>query len=120
MRWRLGRLPRRRPTSCPSEAEFLEGRVGRVVAGFVTSHSTMQFSSRENWQAMFYHVDCRGPIYFSVGKPLSFDELLKATPTSASSKISAAAQADRHQQTMNAMDRLQTAIAAAQLDVLVV
>ena len=94
--------------------------MGRVVAGFGTSHSTMQFSSRENWQAMFDHVDCRAPIYDFEGKPRSFDELLKATPTSASSKISAAAQADRHQQTMNAMDRLQTAIAAAQLDVLVV
>jgi hypothetical protein len=73
----------------------------------------MQFSSRENWQAMFDHVDCRAPIYDFEGKPRSFEELLKSTPASASSKISAAAQAERHQQTMDAMDRLQSAIAAA-------
>ena len=71
----------------------------------------MLFSSRENWQAMFDHVDCRAPIYDFDGKPRSFEELLKSTPASASSKISAAAQAERHQQTMDAMDRLQSAIA---------
>ena len=94
--------------------------MARVVAAFGTSHSTMLFSSRENWQAMFDHVDCRAPIYDFEGKPRSFEELLKSTPASASSKISAAAQAERHQQTMDAMDRLQSAIAAAKLDVLVI
>ena len=80
----------------------------------------MQLSSRENWQAMFDHVDCRAPIYDFEGKPRSFEELLKSTPASASSKISAAAQAERHQQTMDAMDRLQSAIAKAKLDVLII
>ena len=80
----------------------------------------MLFSSRENWQAMFDHVDCRAPIYDFEGKPRSFEELLKSTPVGASSKISAVAQAERHQQTMDAMDRLQSAIAAAKLDVLVI
>src|SRR5215813_5195198 len=70
--------------------------MARVVAGFGTSHSTMLFSSIENWQAMFDHVDCRAPIYDFEGKPRSFEELLKSTSASASSKISAAAQADRH------------------------
>ena len=72
--------------------------MARVVAGFGTSHSTMLFSSIENWQAMFDHVDCRAPIYDFEGKPRSFEELLKSTSASASSKISAAAQAERHQQ----------------------
>ena len=94
--------------------------MARVVAAFGTSHSTMQFSSRENWQAMFDHVDCRAPIYDFQGKLRSFEELRKATPASESSKISAAAQAERHQQTVDAMDRLQSAIAAAKLDVLVI
>jgi hypothetical protein len=80
----------------------------------------MLFSSRENWQAMFDHVDCRAPIYDFEGRPRSFEELLKSTPASASSKISATAQAERHQQTMDAMDRLQSAIATAKLDVLVI
>ena len=66
----------------------------------------MLFSSRENWQAMFDHVDCRAPIYDFDGNPRSFEDLLKSTPAGASSKISAAAQAERHQQTMDAMDRL--------------
>src|SRR5262245_44534692 len=60
------------------------------------------------------------PIYDFEGKPRSFDELLKSAPASASSKISAAAQAERHQQTMDAMDRLQSTIATAKLDVLVI
>jgi len=94
--------------------------MARVVAGFGTSHSTMQFSSRENWQGMFDHVDCRAPIYDFEGKPRSFEELVTSTPASALPKISAAAQAQRHQQTTDAMDRLQSAIAAAKVDVLVV
>jgi 3-O-methylgallate 3,4-dioxygenase len=94
--------------------------MARVVAAFGTSHSTMLFSSCENWQAMFDHVDCRAPIYDFEGKPRSFEELLKSTPADASSKISAAVQAERHQQTMDAMDRLQSAIAEAKLDVLVI
>jgi hypothetical protein len=94
--------------------------MARVVAAFGTSHSTMLFSSRENWQAMFDHVDCRAPIYDFEGRPRSFEELLKSTPASASSKISATAQAERYQQTMDAMDRLQSAIATAKLDVLVI
>ena len=68
--------------------------MARVVAAFGTSHSTMLFSSRENWQAMFDHVDCRAPIYYFEGKPRSFEELLKSTPVSAPSKISAVAQAE--------------------------
>src|SRR4051794_2507416 len=94
--------------------------MARIVAGFGTSHSTMLFSSCENWQAMFDHVDCRAPIYDFDGNPRSFEDLLRSTPASASSKISAAAQAERHQQTMDAMDRLHSAIAAAKLDVLVI
>src|SRR3954464_12953076 len=81
---------------------------------------TMLFSSRENWQGMFDHVDCRAPIYDFEGKPRAFEELLKSTPASASDIIGPAAQAERHQQTMDAMDRLQSALAAAKLDVLVI
>src|SRR5262249_15876085 len=65
-------------------------------------------------------VDCRAPIYDFEGKPRPFEELLKSTPAGASAKVSAAAQAERHQQTMDAMDRVQSAIAAAKLDVLVI
>src|SRR5262245_25734906 len=94
--------------------------MARVVAGFGTSHSTMLFSSGENWQAMFDHVDCRAPIYDFEGKPRSFEELLKSTPASAASKISATVQAQRHQQTMEAMNRLQSAIATPNVDVLMI
>src|SRR5262245_32005372 len=94
--------------------------MARVVAGFGTSHSTMLFSSIENWQAMFDHVDCRAPIYDFEGKPRSFAELLKSTSASASSKIGAGAQAERHPQTIGPMGGLPSAIAAAQLDVLVI
>ena len=78
--------------------------MARVVAAFGTSHSTMLVSSREHWQAMFDHVDCRAPIADFEGKPRSFEELLKSTPASAAEKISAAAQAERHRDTMDAME----------------
>src|SRR5262249_11617202 len=94
--------------------------MARLVAGFGTSHSTMLFSSCENWQAMFDHVDSRAPLYDLDGKQRSFAEMQKSTPASASSRISAAAQAERHQQTMDAMDRLLSAITTTKLDVLVI
>jgi hypothetical protein len=94
--------------------------MARIVAAFGTSHSTMLFSTVENWQATFDHVDCRAPIADFEGKPRSYDELLKSTPASDQAKMSAAAIAKRHKDTMDAMDQLQTAIAAAKLDVMVI
>ena len=69
----------------------------------------MLFSSRENWQAMFDHVDCRDLIYDFEGKPRSFEELLKSTPRQrAVQDQRRVAQAERHLvMTMDAMDRLQ-------------
>ena len=94
--------------------------MARVVAAFGTSHSTMLFSSVENWQAMFDHVDCRAPIYDFDGKPRSFEELLKSAPPGAAAKIGPDAQATRHEAMTSALDQLQVAIADAKLDVMVV
>lgn len=94
--------------------------MGRLVAAFGSSHSTMLFSAVENWQALFDHVDCKAPINDLDGTPRSFDELLKSTPGSAAAKISPQAIAERHAATCQSMDRLQADLAAAQLDALIV
>jgi 3-O-methylgallate 3,4-dioxygenase len=94
--------------------------MAKIVAAFGTSHSTMLFSSAENWQAMFDHVDRRAPINDFDGNPRSFEELLKSTPPGAAALISKDAQAKRHKETMDAMDRLQAAIAREKLDILII
>jgi 3-O-methylgallate 3,4-dioxygenase len=94
--------------------------MARIVAAFGSSHSTMLVSSMEHWQEMFDHVDCRAPITDFEGKSRSFEELLKSTPLSALDKLANGPMAARHKDTMDAMDRLQAAIADAKLDVLVV
>lgn len=94
--------------------------MAKIVAGFGTSHSTMLFSTVENWQAMFDHVDRRAPVYDFDGKPRSFDELLKSTPPSAAALITKEVHAKRHADMTAAMDRLEADIAKAKLDVLVI
>jgi 3-O-methylgallate 3,4-dioxygenase len=94
--------------------------MGRLVAAFGTSHSTMLFSPVENWLALFDHVDCRAPIHDLEGTPRSFEELLQSAPGGAAAKISRAAIVERHQETFAAMDRLQADLAASKLDVLIV
>jgi 3-O-methylgallate 3,4-dioxygenase len=96
------------------------GLMARLVAAFGSSHSTMLFSSVENWLVLFDHVDCRAPINDLDGTPRSFAEILARTPPEAAAKISRAAIIERHAATYAAMDRLQADVAAAKLDALVV
>ncbi len=97
-----------------------EDFMGRLVAAFGTSHSTMLFSSVQNWQSLFDHVDCKAPINDFDGTPRSFDDLLKRTPPEAADKIKPAAIAERHETTRIGMDRVQADMTAAKLDVLIV
>jgi 3-O-methylgallate 3,4-dioxygenase len=94
--------------------------MARIVAAFGTSHSTMLFSSAEHWQSLFDHIDCKAPISDFDGKPRSYDELLAATPPSAAFNIAKDAVAKRHAETEAAMNRLESDIAAAKLDVMIV
>jgi 3-O-methylgallate 3,4-dioxygenase len=94
--------------------------MARLVAAFGSSHSTMLFSSVDNWLALFDHVDRKAPINDLDGTPRSFDELLKNTPPDAAAKISRDAIAARHHATTQGLDRLQADIAAAKLDALIV
>lgn len=91
-----------------------------MAAAFGASHSTMLFSAVESWQAMFDHVDVRAPINDLDGTPRSFDELLKVTPPEAARLITPETQAERHRITFDAMDRLEQAIEAANLDTLII
>lgn len=94
--------------------------MARLVAAFGTSHSTMLFSSEENWRALFDHVDCRAPISDFDGTPRSFDELLKHTPLEAAAKIAPQAISQRHAETEKSMDHVQADILASNLDALIV
>ncbi len=94
--------------------------MGRLVAAFGSSHSTMLFSSLDNWLELFDHVDCKAPINDRDGTPRSFEELLKNTPKSAAAKISHDAIVARHGATAQGMNRLAAGIKAARLDVLIV
>jgi Catalytic LigB subunit of aromatic ring-opening dioxygenase len=94
--------------------------MGRLVAAFGSSHSTMLFSSLDNWLSLFDHVDCKAPINDTDGTPRSFEDILKSTPRSADAKISHDAIAERHGATTKGMDRLHADIKAARLDVMIV
>jgi hypothetical protein len=94
--------------------------MARLVAAFGSSHSTMLFSSVENWLALFDHVDCKAPISDLDGTLRSFDELLQGAGPEAAAKIAKEAIVERHASTRQGMDRLQADIEAAKLDALVV
>ena len=94
--------------------------MARLVAAFGSSHSTMLFSSLENWQGLFDHVDCKAPISDFDGTRRSFDELLMATPPTEVEKISKNAIVQRHQIANAAMDRLEADLTAAELEVLII
>ena len=94
--------------------------MARLVAAFGTSHSTMLFSARENWQSLFDHIDCKAPIHDFDGKARTFDELLHDRPADADQRIAKDAVGERFQQTADAMDRLHKDILAAKLDALIV
>ncbi|HTO64030.1 MAG TPA: extradiol ring-cleavage dioxygenase [Bradyrhizobium sp.] len=94
--------------------------MARLVAAFGSSHSTMLFSSLENWQALFDHVDCKAPINDFEGTKRSFEELLNAVPDGAAANISKEAIAGRHRSTAEAMERLHADIPSARLDVLII
>jgi hypothetical protein len=94
--------------------------MSRLVAAFGSSHSTMLFSSAENWLALFDHIDCKAPISDRNGTPRSFEELLKTAGPEAAAKIAKEAIVKRHAATQAGMNRLQADIEAAKLDALVV
>lgn len=94
--------------------------MAKLVAAFGTSHSTMLFSSAENWLKLFDHVDCKAPINDFDGTPRSFAELLKQTPADAAAKIAEPVMLERHREMTESMDRLQLAIEKADIDVLIV
>jgi 3-O-methylgallate 3,4-dioxygenase len=94
--------------------------MAQIVAAFGTSHSTMQFSTVENWQSLFDHVDRRAPIHDLQGNVRSYEEVLKSTPPSAAVNISKETIARHHKAIHEAMDRLHTDIAKARLDVLII
>ena len=91
-----------------------------IVAGFGSSHSTMLFSSAENWLKLFDHVDRKAPVHDFGGVARSFEALLESTPAEAARQIAPEVLARRHAETVAAMDRLEAAIAAARLDALII
>jgi 3-O-methylgallate 3,4-dioxygenase len=94
--------------------------MARLVAAFGTSHSIMLTATLEDWTSGFRARDHRLPLYDRAGNPCSYDACLAEAPPDAKARIAPAALAERFAKTQAAMQRLEDAIAAAQLDALVI
>jgi len=94
--------------------------MARLVEAFGSSHSTMLFSAKEHWLALFDHVDCKAPIHDFDGRARSFDDLLANLPADAADRISSDAIGKRFDATAAAMALLERDIAEAKLDVLII
>ncbi len=94
--------------------------MARIVAAFGTSHSTMLFSSAENWLKLFDHVDRKAPVHDTDGTPRPFDHFLSHRPADADARIAPDVLRRRHAESNAALDRLEADIAAAHLDAMIV
>ncbi len=94
--------------------------MARIVAAFGASHSTMLFSSAENWLKLFDHVDRKAPVHDFTGVPHPFEHFLANRPPDADARIAPGVLRRRHAETNAALDRLEAEIAGAGLDALIV
>ena len=95
--------------------------MARLVAAFGASHSIMLVSQREDWMHGFRVIDTRNPHYFDRhGEPTDYATLLAAAPPGADALQTPEVLSDRFDAAQAAMDRVRSAIAAAQLDALII
>jgi hypothetical protein len=94
--------------------------MARIVAAFGSSHSTMLFSSAENWLKLFDHIDRKAPVHDIDGTPRPFEHFLANRPADADARIAPDVLRRRHAETNAALDRLEADVAAAALDALIV
>ena len=91
-----------------------------LAAAFGSSHSVMLAAGLEDWLTRFRESDPRMPYYDAVGNPCAYAEVLARAPADACGLITAAAITARFEAVQAAMQRLETEIAAARLDALVI
>jgi 3-O-methylgallate 3,4-dioxygenase len=94
--------------------------MARVVAAFGSSHSVMLAAELQDWLRGFRQSDLRMKYYDREGKPRSYADVLAAAPTNIAQLIADEAIEARFNEVQGAMKRLESEIASARLDVLII
>ncbi len=94
--------------------------MAQLVAAFGSSHSVMLAAELQDWISGFRQSDLRMKYFDREGRPRSYDEVLKEAPAGIAGLLSAEAITGRYNDVHAAMQRLKAAIAAAQLDALII
>jgi hypothetical protein len=94
--------------------------MARVVAAFGSSHSVMLAAELQDWLRGFRQSDLRMKYYDHEGKPRSYADVLAAAPTNIAQLIADEAIEARFNEVQGAMKRLESEIASARLDVLII
>lgn len=94
--------------------------MARLAAAFGSSHSVMLAAELEDWLRGFRQSDLRMKYYDRGGKPRSYAEVLAQAPANIAELVADEAITARYHQVQQAMTRLRSEIAQAELDVLVI
>jgi 3-O-methylgallate 3,4-dioxygenase len=93
--------------------------MARIVLGIGTSHTPMLNVGPEEWP-LFEELDRKRAHLHKDGTRATYDELLAVAPSSLRAELVSARHAKRHGEAMAAIGRLQEALTAAKLDVVVI
>src|SRR3982074_2330518 len=102
----------------------MQGEGGRnmppVAAAFGSSHSVMLVAELQDWLSGFRQSDLRMKYYDREGKPRSYADVLAGAPSHIAQLITDEAITGRFNEVQDAMKHLKSAIASAELDVLII
>jgi 3-O-methylgallate 3,4-dioxygenase len=94
--------------------------MARLAAAFGSSHSVMLAAELQDWLTGFRQSDVRMKYYDRDGNPRSYAEVLARAPANAQTLVAPEAITARFNAVQEAMRRLRSEIAQAELDVLVI
>src|SRR5438309_6154334 len=94
--------------------------MARLAAAFGSSHSVMLAAELQDWLRGFRQSDLRMKYYDREGRPCSYADVLAAAPPKIAQLIADEAIEQRFNEVQDAIKRLKSEIAAANLDVLIV
>lgn len=94
--------------------------MARLAAAFGSSHSVMLTAELDDWLTRFRESDLRLPYFDREGAPCSYADVLARAPSNAGALITPEAITSRFEAVQEAMARLETEIASARLDALIV
>lgn len=95
--------------------------MAQLTAAFAASHSVMLTAQLKDWQRGFRVKDQTNKMLFDrKGEATTYDALLKAAPAGSEALVTEDVIAGRFHEAQAAMDRLEAAVAAAPIDVLLI